>query len=100
MGRGRDRWSGKFSRKSSLPETSFSCENAPKTLGGRAQPEPAGGTKSASPESLTAIGGDGMEHSLVGIRGRCVVWTGREEQSRVVWEEWEGNTVRDGGSEG
>ena len=49
---------------------------------------------SASPEALTAIGGQGIEHSLAGIMGRCVAWTGREEQSRVVWEEWEGRTGR------
>src|SRR5208282_4041103 len=49
---------------------------------------------SASPEPLTAIGGQGIEHSLAGFRGRCVAWTGTEEQSRVVWEEWEGRTGR------
>ena len=39
---------------------------------------------SASAVPLTAIGGQGMEHSLSGIRGRCVARTGREEQSKVV----------------
>ena len=47
---------------------------------------------SASPESLTAIGGHGMEHSLAGIRGRSVAWTGMEEQVKVIGEEWERRT--------
>ena len=38
-----------------------------------------------------------MEHSLAGIRGRCVAGTVRKEQSRLVEEEWEGRTVRAGG---
>jgi hypothetical protein len=37
---------------------------------------------SASPEPLCAIGGHGIEHSLAGIRGRCVAWTDREEQEQ------------------
>ena len=32
----------------------------------------------------------GMEHSLAGIRGRYVAGTGREEQGKVVGEEWKG----------
>ena len=44
------------------------------------------------PNSLTAIDGHGMEHSLAGIRGRYVAGTGREEQGKVVGEEWEGRT--------
>jgi len=38
---------------------------------------------SASLESLTAIGGHGMEHSLAGIRG--AVWLRLIGKSRVRW---------------
>ena len=33
-----------------------------------------------------------MEHSLAEIRGRYVAGIGREEQGKVVGEEWEGRT--------
>ena len=84
---------GKFSRKSSLPETSFEVKMHQKWLAIGLRPDPLE-EHSASPEPLTAIGGQGIEHSLAGIRGRCVDWTGREEQSRVVWEEWGGRIGR------
>jgi len=47
---------------------------------------------STSPESLTAVVGQGMEHSPSWNYGRCVAGTdaGREEQIMVVGEEWEG----------
>ena len=38
---------------------------------------------SASPETLTAIGGQGIEHALAGIRG--AVWLGLVRKSRVGW---------------
>ena len=38
---------------------------------------------SASPESLTAIGDHGMEHTLAGIRGP--MWLGLVGKSRVRW---------------
>ena len=37
----------------------------------------------ASPEPLTAIGGQGMEHSLAGIKG--AVWLGLVGKSKIRW---------------
>ena len=77
---------GKFSRKSSLPETFFSCENAPKkrlAIGLRPNPLEE---HSASPEPLAAIGGQGIEHSQAGIPELGgAVWLGLVGKSRVGW---------------
>jgi len=51
----------------------FEVKMRQKTLGGRAPPDPLE-EHSASPEPLTAIGGQGMEHSLAGVKG--AVWLG------------------------
>ena len=67
--------SGKSSRTSSLPDTS----------GLRLHPLDE---YSASPEPLTAIGGQGMEHSLAGIKGTLWLGLGGKEQSKVVGDEW------------
>ena len=72
---GRDEWegegmdgSGKFSRKSSFQRLHFEVKIHQKLLAAVLRPDPLE-EHSASPESLTAIGGHGMEHSLAGIRG-------------------------------
>ena len=73
---GRDEWEGagmdgswKFSRTSSLSETSFRGENAPKNAWRQGSARNRYREHNASPESLTAIDGDELEHSLAGIRG-------------------------------
>jgi hypothetical protein len=58
----------------------FEVKIAPKRLAAGLRPEPLE-EHNASPESLTAIDGHGMEHSLAGIRS--AVWLGLVGQSRV-----------------
>ena len=73
-------WSGKFSENPRCQILYFEVKMYPKHLAAGLRPDPLD-EQSASSKPLTAISGQGIEHSLAEIRG--AVWLGLVGKGRL-----------------